>query len=306
VLRRIANLVRGLESLVAGAAGSEKYLAGDRKSPKVLGGRLLARLNRELARPVALKDVEFQVFSQYGDDGLIQHFLDSADISPPLFLEFGVENYVESNTRFLLVNNYWRGLVIEANSQHAEFIARDPVATYYDLQVLCRTLTSENINDAVTEGGLSGPIGILSVDVDGMDYWLWRGLTVVDPAMVIVEYNSLFGHERAISVPYDPAFDRDAKHWSRMYWGASLAAFAFLADQRRYAFVGCNSAGNNAYFIKRDRLRGLRELPLKEGFVEAAFRERSLKGHQLRGAARREAIAGLSVVDVRTGKEEPF
>ena len=96
----------------------------------------------------------------------------------------------------------------------------------------------------------------------------------VQPAIVVAEYNSLLGSERAVTVPYDPEFQRAKAHHSHSYYGASLAALVALGKRKGMAFVGSNTAGNNAFFVRRDLLTGpLRELTAAEGYVRRGFRE---------------------------------
>ena len=135
-------------------------------------------------------------------------------------------------------------------------------------------VTRENIDALIGTNGLSGEIGLLSVDIDGVDYFVWEAIMVVQPALVVVEYNARFGPERAVTVPYDAAFQRGAAHSSHIYYGASLAALVGLGKRKGYAFVGANSAGNNAFFVRRDLLPAdLRERTAREGFVDCQFRE---------------------------------
>jgi len=96
----------------------------------------------------------------------------------------------------------------------------------------------------------------MNADIDGNDYWIWQSLDVVKPVITIVEYNSVFGDKHAITIPYDRAFNRTKAHYSNLYWGASLRALCILAEQKGYVFVGSNSSGNNAYFVKQTKLAG--------------------------------------------------
>ncbi|MFM6253830.1 MAG: hypothetical protein ACKPEQ_32600, partial [Dolichospermum sp.] len=84
------------------------------------------------------------------------------------------------------------------------------------------------------------------MDIDGNDYWVWQAIDCINPAIVISEYNFRFGANKAVTVPYDASFVRSKAHYSNIYYGASLKALCILADKKGYAFVGCNSAGNNA------------------------------------------------------------
>jgi len=208
--------------------------------------------NRQLRYLLAaeIQQAEFRVFSQWGEDGILQHLLRHVSVSRKIFVEFGVENYTESNTRFLLMNDNWAGLVIDGSAANIEYIKQDEIYWRYNLKAEAAFITKDNINDLIRRNGISGEIGLLSVDIDGNDYWVWDAIDSVIPSIVVVEYNARFGPERAVTVPYDPAFVRAAAHHSNLYWGASLAAFCLLAKRKGYSFVGCNTAGNNAFFVQ--------------------------------------------------------
>ena len=270
---------------------------------KLLTGRLLANQVRASAR--SFREAEFKVFSQFGDDGIIQYLIAHLEIPPELstFVEFGVQDYSESNTRFLLINDNWRGLVMDGDKQSIESIKARDMYWRHDLSALCRWIDRDNIDQILRESGFSGEIGILSIDIDGNDYWVWQRIDAVRPVVVIAEYNSVFGARRAITVPYDPAFNRTKAHYSNLYWGASLAALAYVGRAKGYAFVGSNLAGNNAYFVREDYLGrgGIVAIGPEQGYVESQFREsRNQQGHltYLGGAARRRTIAEMPVYDV--------
>jgi hypothetical protein len=214
-----------------------------------------------------------------------------------------VGDYTEANTRFLLQDGRWRGLVLDSSEDHIARLRTSDLYWRHDLIASPAWVTAENINDLVKAAGISGDIGLLHIDVDGNDYWIWKALEVIAPRIAILEYNSVFGWERAITIPYDPKFDRQKAHYNMLYFGASLPALCDLATAKGYSFVGSNSAGNNAYFVRQDCLGPLRTLSAKEGYVESQFREsRSGDGKLslLRGAERLEAIRGLKVYNTRT------
>lgn len=190
---------------------------------------------------------EFRVFSQWGEDGIIQMLLRHIKTPHKIFVEFGVQNYTESNTRFLLINDNWSGLVIEANEKDFQYIKQDPIYWQYNLKAINNFVTKDNINQLLLVNGIQGEIGILSIDIDGNDYWIWKEINVVNPAIVITEYNFRFGIEKAVTIPYDENFTRSNAHHSMIYYGASLKALYLLAQKKGYAFVGCNTAGNNAF-----------------------------------------------------------
>lgn len=250
-----------------------------------------------------IQSAEFKVFSQFGDDGIIQYLIHVVPGLADTFVEFGVQDYSESNTRFLLANDNWRGLILDAGeAEIASVQARDDYWRY-DLTSVHAFIDRDNIDRLIGDAGFRGEIGLMSVDIDGNDYWVWERIEVVKPTIVIAEYNSLFGSTRAVTIPYDPAFDRTRAHSSNLYWGASLPALCRLADRKGYAFVGSNRAGNNAYFVQRDRLGPLRPLSADEGYQECRYREsRDPEGRltYLSGSARLEAIEDMQVHDLES------
>tara|TARA_E500000178_G_C16867133_1_gene682503 strand:+ start:148 stop:1029 length:882 start_codon:yes stop_codon:yes gene_type:complete len=244
-------------------------------------GRIELRQNQERMSS-HFKENEFKVFSQWGEDGLIQFLLRYVNIVNSVFVEFGVENYLESNTRFLLINNNWSGLVIDGSPDNIAYIKSDPIYWQHNLKAHCAFVTKENINDLLKENGVVGEIGILSIDIDGNDYWIWDAIDVVSPAIVIIEYNARFGTDMSVTVPYDPDFVRSQKHHSMIYFGASIRAICSLAEQKGYAFVGCGSAGVNAFFVRRDlKVKEIKELTVEEGYVRNKFRESRNQDGQL-------------------------
>jgi len=272
-----------------------------------LQGRTLARQNAATLTPGQLQDAEFKVFSQFGDDGIIQHLVHHLirDRQEQRFVEFGVGNYLESNTRFLLVNNNWQGLVMDSSCQDIDFIRSQEFYWRHNLTAQQAWITRDNINQLLSDAGFSGDIGLLSVDIDGNDYWVWQAIDCVRPVIVIVEWNSVFGPDAAITVPYQPQFDRTAAHYSNLYFGASIAALAALGTQKGYALVGSNSAGNNLYFVRQDRLNDIPALTPQQAYIESSYREsRDVQGNLtfLAGAARRAEIADMPVLDIHSGE----
>ena len=247
-------------------------------------------------------DIEFQVFSQWGEDGILQYLLRHVRVPKHIFVEFGVENYQEANTRWLVEGHNWSGLVLDGSQEHIACVKADAIYWKHQLRAVSAFVTAENINSLISENGVSGDIGLLSVDIDGMDYWVWKSIDVVTPAIVIVEYNSLFGPTKSVTVPYDPRFVRQKAHYSWSYYGASLAALVGLGKTKGYSFVGSNSAGNNAFFVRHELLKApLRELTAAEGYVQRKFREaRDPQGRLTFPTFEEEAslISNLPLVDV--------
>jgi hypothetical protein len=256
-----------------GVLDNQTKLFEEMSSIKIALGNIKMEQIKSKGIVESLEEVEFKVFSQFGDDGIIQYLINNIELSTKTFIEFGVQDYSESNTRFLLLNNNWTGLIIDGNKEDMEKIKTKEFYWRQNLTSVGKFVNKTNINEIFKDNDFDGEIGILSIDIDGNDYWVWEAINTVDPAIVIVEYNSVFGKTHAISVPYDENFYRTRSHFSNLYWGASLKALIQLADRKGYIFVGCNSAGNNAYFVRLNKLGRLKALTVEEGFVNSKFRE---------------------------------
>jgi hypothetical protein len=285
----------------------ESARVNDYKSPKVNLGQLQASANSHKKNISSLAEVEFQVFSQFGDDGIIQWLVQQLPSINPTFIEFGVENYREANTRFLLVNNNWSGFVMDGSAENMDALKGEQLYTFFDLQATCSFITSANINQLLSTTGFSKEPGILSIDIDGNDYWVWKAISGIKPAIIICEYNSLYGFSRPYTIPYQEDFVRGTKYPFN-YYGISLKSACDLAAERGYSFIGCNSAGNNAYFIENGCMPhiGIKPVSPQEGYVFQKFTEayNAAAGDWYRGADKVKTINGLPVFNTVTGLTE--
>ncbi len=285
------------------------FLKQEISSQKVLQGNILAKLNQanvdQIIQNIHLS--EFKVFSQWGDDGIIQFLVNYLNIEIKTFVEFGVQDYTEANTRFLLLNNNWTGLIMDGSEEYMNQVKKEEIYWQYELTATPVFITCENINALLKESGFQGELGLLHIDIDGNDYWVWKAITTVSPIIVIVEYNSVLGYDKAWTIPYKADFNRTDGHYSNLYFGASLSALCDLAEEKGYYFIGSNSNGNNAYFIRKDKINGLKPLDAKTGYVLSKFRESRDKNGNLtytNGSDRLKQINGLDVYNTRTNQIE--
>jgi len=254
-------------------------------------------------------DFEFKIFSQWGDDGLIQYLIKHVKIENEAFIEFGVQDYSESTTRFLMMNNNWEGYVMDGSEENIASLKNKNWYWKYSLKCKSVFITRENINGLLSATGFRN-IGLLHIDIDGNDAHILSELDLkeLNPAIIIMEYNSVFGKQRPITVPYDKDFVRTTKHYSNLYFGASLAALTFIANRKGYGLVGCSLAGNNAYYVRRDLLNEkIKEKSVEEGYISSKFRESRDKDYSLSyldGDDRYEAIKGMDVLNVQTNQME--
>jgi len=269
----------------------------------ILKGQQLAVANSNKQNIQQLDDVAFQVFSQRGEDGIIQYIISRTAIPNKIFIELGVEDYTESNTRLLLFYN-WRGLVIDSSKLNIRFIKKDFIYWKYDITAYQSFITKENITTLVNSYTPCSDIGLLSIDIDGNDYWVWEALTTVQPRIVVCEYNSAFGNEYPVSIPYAAGFIKTKAHYSNLYYGASLPALCRLAEKKGYDFIGTGSAGVNAFFIRKDLSAPFIKYTAKDGFHESANRDaKDKKGRNtfLEHGQRLAVIKDMPVVDVTSG-----
>jgi hypothetical protein len=302
-LRKAARKARALLAL----ADRSQEVSDDLRL--MLGTLLSESIVRKTAYG-SLVDLEFKVFSQFGDDGIIQYLTRNLDMRHKTFVEFGVEDYLESNTRFLLQKDNWTGFVMDGSGECIDRLRDASFFWRHELTAQAVFITRENICQLLRDStGTWGGLDLLHIDLDGNDFWIWKEIDVT-PAIVILEYNSTFGIDRAITIPYSADFRRSNAHFSNLYWGSSLKALYLITLQKGYDFIGCNSAGNNAYFIRRDMINEkVAKVSLEHGFVRSKYREsRDREGRLtfLPAAERAEAIRGLPVFDIEQDKIIPF
>ncbi len=299
----IKNALRRLKLwLVTG--GAQRVMM---KNHQLLG-RMASWQVRSRKMISSLQDVEFQMSSQWGEDGIIDWLIEQSEIScvSQSFIEFGVEDYRESNTRFLLQNRNWRGLIMDGNKAVTRAVREDALMASHDLTVQASFITRENINELIANAGFGGDIGLLSIDLDGNDYWVWEAIHVIRPIICICEYNAVFGDMFPVCIPYEAQFDRAIAHHSYLYFGASILALQSLATKKGYRFVGTTSAGNDAFFVREDYARQFVDKSLQSvGALPSFFREsrdRFGRRNYIGGVERLKEIATLPVVNVVTGE----
>jgi hypothetical protein len=271
----------------------------------LLQGAQSAFAVRQMNNLSSLGDAEFKVFSQFGEDGIIEWLISRLSGIPSSFVEFGVEDYTESNTRFLLRNRNWRGLVMDGSAANMEHVRRYHSFWKHDLTAVAAFIDRDNINGLIADNNFAGELGVLSIDLDGNDYWIWETTTTVNPWIVIVEYNAVLGDVRPVAMPYDSSFVRGHAHRSNLYFGSSIKALEHLGEVRGYSLVGTNRAGHNAFFVRNDLLQRFEGLiadrrPLPSLYRESRATDGSLS--YMRGVARRDAIGEMPVVDVVSGE----
>lgn len=275
----------------------------------LLNARILTELNNRKAHVEHLEEVEFQVFSQRGEDGILQYIINKIEIPNRIFVEFGVEDYTESNSRYLLINHNWSGLIIDGSKSNIDFIKGDFIYWKYDIRAVDSFITKENINALISDYTSLSDIGLLSIDIDGNDYWVWDAIECINPRIVMCEYNSAFGNQRKLTIPYQSDFYRTRAHYSNLYFGASLPALCELADRKGYTFIGTAGAGVNAFFVRKDLSGPFRACSPVGDYRQSANRDSIGRDGKLAFLAHEHRLAeikSLPLTDIETGRTSPI
>lgn len=198
--------------------------------------------------PAALTARRFRIASQNEEDGITCALLEELGAPVGRFVEIGAGRN-GGNSGFLASELGFEGLMVDKNAkalQRLDFGER--------VHIIDEWVTAENIDELITAHGLAGEIDVFSLDIDGSDYWVWKAVTVCNPRIVILEYNSLFGAEKSVTIPYDPKFTvaLDAPHRHAYYYGASIQALTKLGQEKGYRLVALEPRGVNVFFLRDD------------------------------------------------------
>ena len=227
-------------------------------SQRSLFNQYQADLKKGIVHP--FENVGHRVFSQFEEDGKILYLLALIGMRNKTFIEIGSDDGLNSNAANLYFHFGYHGLFIDANQKAIErgkrFYAKHPHQYMYPPKFTCSKVSRENINELIAQAGFEGEIDLLSIDIDGNDYWIWDALSQVDPNIVLIETHVEFGEENKV-VPYDPNYSYPGKH--PLYHGASPEAMKRLGESKGYTLVGANDLGFNFFFVKSSLLDNLLE-----------------------------------------------
>ncbi|MEI7577321.1 MAG: hypothetical protein WCK51_10535 [Armatimonadota bacterium] len=265
--------------------------------------KVLARINRgqEFDRPYA---AGFKGFSQFNEDGILDYLVRVVGCPNKTFVEIGVEDYRESNTRFLLEHLAWSGRTVDAGDAAAKWLRSSKLEFFHDIAHIKSFVTKGNA-DAMVNASFA-EVDVLSIDVDGMDYYLWQAIVSQQPRIVVIEFNPLFGKEHKVVVPYRDDFERKEHHFSSTCYGASLSALVALGESKGYCLVE-TSDGPNAFFVRKDCLGDLKRRTPQECWrnwnIKEALSPNGVNEFLSTVQARISNMADGKIIDLEAGKE---
>ena len=243
--KEVRQLTRLVERVLANQKQDEKWRMIFRRQLNALIRREFIGKNG-LAGSRGLAARRFRLRSQNEEDGLILALLEAAGVATRQFVEIGCGRS-GGNSAVLAREFGWCGLMIDSSRKAVEQL-RMELKGNPSVEVIKAVMTPECVNDVLSDHGITGDIDFLSIDIDSTDYWLLDALVVCSPRVLVMEYNALFGPDRAVTVPSAPIPEGAPKGYS----GASLAALEKLARKKGYRLVVCEEAGVNAFFLRND------------------------------------------------------
>jgi len=194
-----------------------------------------------------LAPFELRVFSQNGEDGVIAELVRRAGAPGRFFVEFGIGPGLEGNCVSLAQVLGWSGLFIEPSDDAHEELARR-FAGHPAVRTEHAGVTPDNVEELFALGGVPAEPDVLSIDVDGNDYWIWEALERFRPRIVVIEYNGSLDPSRRLVQPLDLASSYDGTD----FYGASLGALHALGESKGYRLAHTDLAGVNAFFVRSD------------------------------------------------------
>lgn len=210
--------------------------------------RKMAVAPQDLPFPYRLTSQRFRGISQNEEDGITLALVNEMGSGTRRFVDIGC-GANGGNSGFLALECGWTGLM--ADGDPARIAVAQDLFSGHPVVVTHAWITVEGVNDLIQQHGLAGEIDLLSIDLDGNDYWIWKAVDVCRPRIVVMEYNSLFGPDITVTIPYQTQFSRK-KMAGHGYYGASLRALDHLARGKGYRLVAVEPRGVNAYFMRND------------------------------------------------------
>lgn len=206
--------------------------------------------------PIPMQDTGIRIHSQYDEDGILLFIFALIGTKSKKCIEICSGDGIECNTANLIINHRWVGMLCDGNPLRRQralnFYSAHPDTRVWPPRIIGDWISRENVNQIIAMQGFGGEVDLLSLDMDGVDYWVWDAINEVSPRVVVLEFNHLLGPDVSVTVPYDPSFVAEFTPHGADYSGASLSAFVKLSKAKGYRLVGVNSISTNAFFVRND------------------------------------------------------
>lgn len=257
-----------------------------------------------------LSDVDYKIFSQNGEDGILDYLIHQLNLEKPKFIEIGVGDYTEANTRFIFERCSPKGTIVDCIENLEDKVKKNLKLWKGELKIINKIVNSKNIIEIMQESNCSSDLDIFSLDIDGIDYWIIDKLPKNFSKIVVLEYNSTFGNEIEVTIPNIENFDRTKYHYSNLCYGMSFQAAIKLMEKKNFYYIGTNLFNNNIFFISKkfSKEKYFKNLVIgkSEYNGDAFFRESRDKDgnlNYLSGKKKLREISECKVVDLGNNNE---
>jgi hypothetical protein len=300
LIKQVKKIALELPNYLKPEIGNLKFLLGQ---SAIISSRATADSFKDLW------DAEVKVYSQWGEDGILDYICGAIGVSKPNVIEIGAGNFIECNSRFLAESRNANIIAVDGRNDLKENVKTSSIFWKSQIIPLVDWVTPDKINSIILLGEEKfGKIDIFSIDLDGNDYWIIKEANLTKIDVVVLEYNPIFGAIKEVSVPRDDEFDRYKKHFTGLYYGASLRAYIKLLINKDFIFIGTNRVGNNAFFVKNNLLHNFKivipsDLDKYVDWRIRESREESGRLSYLSGKDRLEVIKELPLIELTTQSE---
>lgn len=206
---------------------------------------------------------ERKFYSQNGEDGILLEIIKRVGAKSKYYVEFGTQSGKECNTRILRKKFGWSGLLMDGENENKK------------INLQSEFITAENVEELFKKYKVPKELDLLSIDVDGNDYWIWKAIKKYSPRIVIIEYNSKISPNKSLTIKYDPFHEWDGTD----YMGASLLALKRLGEKKGYVLVCCDNTGSNAFFVRSDLLKNFIVRKYKDIYRKPKYGTIIRRGH---------------------------
>ncbi len=206
--------------------------------------------------PLNFSDVGFRCYSQNDEDGIILYIFSVIGETNKRCIEICAGDGFQCNSANLLLNHGWEGLLVDGDLGNVrrgrKFFRWDLRTRRWQPTFVHAWVTRDNVDEIIKTNGYAGQVDLLSLDIDGNDYWIWEAINCVEPRVVVLECADFLGPERSLTIPYSDDFVAEHTEYGSEYAGASLPAFVRLGRKKNYRLVGAEKFGFNAFFMRND------------------------------------------------------
>jgi hypothetical protein len=202
----------------------------------------------------SFSDIGFRKYSQNSEDGILLYIFSLIGTTNKTCVEICAGNGVQNNTANLIINHGWNGLLFDGDRSNIdrskEFYSAHPDTYSFPPKIVHAWITKNNVNELIEKAGVKGEVDLLCIDIDGIDYWLWEAIDIVNPIVLVAEIQCIWGSEKSVTVPYSDDFKTKYIRGYGVYSGASLSAFVKLSKRKGYRLIGVEKYGFNAFFMR--------------------------------------------------------